>query len=226
MLNELRVFAFVSFVGLSSLFVFLPAARSRDKIMGEVHFIDATREVKTSGVWVDGQYVGYLGELKGSSTLRLLPGSHEITVRQAGYEDFTRRVTIEPGKAVEVKAAMERDTRFQYPEAKTSAEIRLNVRPDRAAVFLDDNYVGHVDDFYGVDRAMLVVPGKHDIKIALGGYKTFETELTLLPRQKFALKTELAEGSINDADPLIKTDRSASLGANSLRNETSGRAEK
>ena len=112
--------------------------------------------------------------------------------------------SIEPGKAIEVHAAMERDTRFQYPEAKTSAEIRLNVRPDRAAVFLDDNYVGHVDDFYGLDRAMLVMPGKHNIKIALGGYKTFETELTLLPRQKFALKTELAEGSISDADPLIR----------------------
>jgi hypothetical protein len=179
--------------------------------MGEIQFVDATKEAKTSGVWVDGQYIGYLGELKGGSALRLVPGEHEIVVRQAGYEDFSKKVTVEPGKAVEVHAVMERDTRFQFAEVKTGAEVRLNVHPDRAAVFLDDNFVGHVNEFYGVEHAMVVVPGKHTIKIALGGYKTFETELTLLPRQKFALKTDLAEGSINDADPLIRSDRAASL---------------
>jgi hypothetical protein len=39
-------------------------------------------------VWVDGQYVGYLNELKGSNKLLLLPGKHIITVRQNGYHDF------------------------------------------------------------------------------------------------------------------------------------------
>ena len=80
-----------------------------------------------------------------------------------------------------------KEIRLKYPDAKTSAEIRINVHPERAAVFLDDNFVGHVNEFNGVGRGMLVVPGKHTIKIALGGYKAFETEITLLPRQKFAL---------------------------------------
>jgi hypothetical protein len=49
---------------------------------------------KTSGVWVDGGYVGYLGELKGSKKVLLLPGEHVITVRQDGYQDFTERFSI------------------------------------------------------------------------------------------------------------------------------------
>ncbi len=51
---------------------------------------------------------------------------------------------------------------------------------------------------------MLVSPGKHRIKIALPGYRTFETEINLLPKQDFTLKTELVKGSITQADPLIK----------------------
>jgi hypothetical protein len=224
MIHRLRTLGLVCFVGLSSLFVCLPAARPQDKIMGQIQFINANKVAKTSGVWVDGQYIGYLGELKGSSRLRLLPGEHELLVRQAGYGDFSRKVTIEPGVTLEVHAVMERDTRFQFPEKKTRAEIRLDVWPERAAVFLDGNFVGHVSEFHGFGHGMLVAPGKHAIKVALVGYKSFETELTLLPRQKFALKTDLAAGSINDADALIKSDRTSSLRATSSEADTGGRA--
>src|SRR5260370_36801108 len=174
MIHRLRTLGLVWFVGLSTLLVCPPTARPNDKIMGEIQFVDANKVAKTSGVWVDGQYIGFLGELKGSSRLKLLPGEHEIIVRQAGYEDFNRKVTIEPGKILEVHAVMERDSRFQYPQEKTSAEVKLDVRPDRAAVFLDDYFVGHVSEFYGFDHAMVVAPVKHRIKIALGGYKSFE----------------------------------------------------
>jgi hypothetical protein len=216
---QLRILGLVSLLGLTCLFVALPVAQSQDGIMGQIQFVQTTKVTKSSGVWVDGQYVGYLGELQGRNRLRLLPGVHEILVRQAGYEDFDKKFMIEPGKILDVRAQMERDTRFQFPDAKTSAEVRLDVKPDRAAVFLDDNFVGHVNEFYGMGNAMLVMPGKHTIKIGLGGYKVFETQVTLLPHQKFRLKTELVEGSINDADPLIKSDRSASVRANSSESQ-------
>ena len=224
MIHRLRTLGLVCFVGLSSLFVCLPTARPNDKIMGEIQFVDANKVAKTSGVWVDGQYIGFLGELKGSSRLRLLPGEHELLIRQAGYGDFIRKVTIEPGVTLEVHAVMERDPRFQFPEKKTRAEIRLDVWPERAAVFLDGNFVGHVSEFHGFGHGMLVAAGKHTIKVALVGYKSFETELTLLPRQKFALKTDLAAGSINDADALIRSDRTSSLRATSSEADTGGRA--
>jgi hypothetical protein len=174
--------------------------------MGQIQFVNSSKLVKTSGVWIDGQYVGYLGELKGMNRLRLLPGDHEISVRQAGYSDFNKSVVIEPRMVVDVRVSMERDPRFIYPDPKTSSEVRLDVQPSRAAVFLDDYYVGTVEEYYGVEHAMLVAPGKHRFKIALPGFKTFETEVELYPRQKFALRTDLMGGSINDADPMIRSD--------------------
>jgi hypothetical protein len=54
---------------------------------------------------------------------------------------------------------------------------------------------------------MLLSPGKHRIKVELPGYRTFETEVNLLPRQKSKVETELVAGSILQAGPLIKEDQ-------------------
>src|SRR6202047_2566927 len=67
-------------------------------VLGEIELLAASKVEKTSGVWIDGQYLGYLKELKGSKKILLLPGAHKISVRQNGYEDFTREVTLQPGQ--------------------------------------------------------------------------------------------------------------------------------
>ena len=68
----------------------LPASiYAGNEVMGEIQFEGKSHIEKTSGVWVDGAYVGYLKELKGSKKVLLLPGEHVITVRQDGYQDFT-----------------------------------------------------------------------------------------------------------------------------------------
>jgi len=207
--------------GLSAFIPFQASVQAQDRIVGEIQFLTSSKIVKTSGVWIDGLYVGHLGELKGMNRLRLLPGEHEISVRQAGYSDFNQKVVIEPRMVVDVRVSMETDPRFIYPDPKTGSSVRLNVQPGRAAVFLDDNYVGTVDDFYGLDHAMLVVPGKHNLKIALAGFKTFQTEVDLAPRQKFEIRTNLMTGSINDAGSSI---RSEAPSAASAASEASSRA--
>jgi len=201
-----KAICLMALAGLSGLFSLQTTVRAQNRVMGQVDFQTSSKAIKTSGVWIDGQYVGYLGELRGSNRLKLLPGDHAIVVRQAGYFDFNKKVVIEPRMVTDVRVSMDKDSRFTYPDPKTSSEVRLDVQPSRAAVFLDDYYVGTVDEYYGVEHAMLVVPGKHNFKIALPGFRTFEAQVDLLPRQKFALRTDLMGGSINDADPSIRSD--------------------
>ena len=184
-----------------------------NEVLGEIQLIGATKVEKSSGVWVDGQYLGYLKELKGSKKILLLPGEHEIAVRQAGYKDFTQKVVLEPGQKHTINVAMEKDPQAQYPEQ--TALVKMSVSPNRAAVFVDESYVGHVDEFDGPGQALLLAPGKHKIKISLPGYQTFETEVNLLANQKFELKTDLFKGSITQAGPLIK--EKSSEGANRTR---------
>jgi len=50
---------------------------------------------------------------------------------------------------------------------------------------------------------MLLSPGMHRIKVELPGYKTFESDVSLVGGQKSVVKTELAKGSSEQADTLI-----------------------
>jgi len=179
-----------------------PHLKAQNQVLGEVDFDAKTKVDKTSGVWVDGQYLGYVDELKDKRKVLLLPGKHEISVRQAGYSNFEEQVLVEPGKKVVVLVNMLKD-----PRAKLSAvtsQIKLKVTPENAAVILDGTFAGHVHEFGGVGRAMLVSPGKHHLKIDLPGYQVFDTDVDLLPNQKITIKTDLVPGSITQADPSIK----------------------
>ena len=187
---------------LCSILVLTTTLYAGNDVLGEIQFVGASKVEKTSGVWVDGQYVGYLKELKGSKKVLLLPGEHEIVVRQAGFKDFTQKVLLEPGQRQVVNVTMAKDPQAQYPDV--TAEVKTLVRPNRAAVFVDDRFVGFVDQFDGPGQWLLLAPGKHRFKITLPGYKTFETEVSLLANQKFELKTDLFKGSIMDAGPLMK----------------------
>jgi hypothetical protein len=74
--------------------------------LGEVQLEGAGKVAKDSGVWVDGQYLGYLKELKRTKKILLLPGAHQIEVRQAGYRDFSEQVTVTPGDKQVVRVTM------------------------------------------------------------------------------------------------------------------------
>lgn len=170
-------------------------------ILGELTFKGASKVEKTSGVWIDGKYVGYLGELWGPKRILLIPGDHELSVRQAGYKDFTETLTVEPKELLLVPVKMEKEANNTWPSV--TAQLKVDVQPDRAAVFVDDRFLGHAGELGGAFHSMLLSPGTHRIKVELPGYQTFETDVTLVAGQKSTVKTNLAKGSIHQADALI-----------------------
>jgi hypothetical protein len=193
-MNSTRIWRASVAIAVLALFVstFLFPAHAENGVLGEVELVGASKVENTSGVWIDGQYVGYLNELKGSKKLLLLPGEHEITVRQGGYLDFTRKIAVRAGEKQAIDVKMEKDTRVTLP--KVTAEIKLEVKPNRAAVFVDGVFVGHVAEFEGIGKALLVAPGKHAIRITLPGYQQFDTDIDLVANQKSTIKTEMFKG--------------------------------
>lgn len=170
---------------------------AQNQILGELQLEGTDDAARTAGVWVDGQYLGYVNELKGSKKILLLPGDHQITVRQGGYLDYAQRLTMQPGEKQVLRITLQKDTRIHLPTI--TAEVKLAVTPDRAAVFVDGVFVGHIGEFNGAGKALLVAPGKHRIKISLPGYQTFETEINLMANQKFQLKTDLARVPVTES---------------------------
>jgi hypothetical protein len=180
----------------------LAAPAQSSKVMGEIRFEGDTSVDRDAGVWIDGEYVGYAKELKGNKKVLLLPGKHVITAREAGYTDFVKEIVVEPGDVQTVEVKMTPAPGAEEP--KTTVELKLTIHPKRAAVFLDGKYVGHASELGGRFHSLLVSPGKHRIKAELPGYRTFETEVTLLAGQKSEVKTELIKGSIESATSDIK----------------------
>lgn len=186
---------------LLALFAILPTLRAQNQVMGELQFEGVTKVDKTSGVWVDGQYVGYLKELKGNKKVLLLPGEHTISVRQNGYADFNKTLTVKPGEKQIVMVAMIKAATGLMPA--TWAIIKIAVNPNRAAVFLDGRFVGHVSEFEGLGRSLQVAPGRHAVKIALPGYQTFETSINPSANQKVEIRTNLLKSSVPVNDPSL-----------------------
>jgi PEGA domain len=102
--------------------------------------------------------------------------------------------------------AMERALTGPLPSV--TATVKIAVNPSRAAVFLDGLFVGHVGEFEGAGRGMLVAPGAHQIRIALPGYQTFETDINPIANQKVEIKTELVKNGAPLTEPLVKTEAS------------------
>src|SRR5260370_20668244 len=134
MMKVMKLFSKTVFFLGSSLLSFPTAMPAQNQVLGEVKLVGKTKVDKTSGVWIDGQYVGYVKELRDDNKIYLLPGEHEISVRQSGYSDFTQKVVIEPHKKVVVQVVMLKDPVALLP--KVTSNINLYVIPNRAPYFL------------------------------------------------------------------------------------------
>jgi hypothetical protein len=176
-----------------------------DRSLAEVRFVPATSADKNAGVWVDGQYLGSVKWLSGENKLMLLPGEHEIVVRQAWYKDHVEKLLLQPGEVREIQLQLVKDSK--QPPQDATAEVKISASPGRAAVFVDGQFAGQVEEFNGMGRAMLMTPGEHRLHIALPGYLPFDTVLNVRPHQKLEIKTELAKGSITQAGSLVTPDK-------------------
>lgn len=195
------MFGFRGLYAILAIVVLVGMAHAEDRVQSELRFVGHNKAEKTAGVWVDGQYVGFVKELTGEKKIVLLPGKHEVMVRQAWYKDQVEEVILEPGKASLINVSLVRDEHPNTHEA--TGELKISATPTRAAVFVDNQFAGHVDEFDGAGKAMLLTPGRHSVRVALPGYLPFETVVDLRPHQKLKLQTDLVKGSITEAGSLV-----------------------
>src|SRR5258708_26473636 len=111
-----------------------------DRVQSELRFAAHSKDEKTAGVWVDGQYVGFVKELAGDKKLMLLPGKHEIVIRQAWYNEFVKEVILEPGQTHEVNVELVKSARL--PTKAATGELKIAPTPSPPPVFFHDQYSG------------------------------------------------------------------------------------
>ncbi len=62
------------------------------------------------------------------------------------------------------------------------SDLRIDVTPKEASVYVDGYFAGTVDEFDGTFQRLHVMPGEHEIVIHLDGYRSIRERLYLSPR--------------------------------------------
>jgi hypothetical protein len=173
------------------------SALAANPLQGEVELKAAGKIERNAGLWLDGQYVGFVKDLEGNGKLVLVPGEHKLLFKLIGYDDVTSTIVVEPGSRKQYRVAMLPNPNATYPDESNTAQLRISVKPEEAAIFVNDSYVGHIDRFDG-RRGMRLSAGTHRLTIALPGYEAFNTEITVRAGQSYEIKAELPKGALNE----------------------------
>jgi len=91
-------------------------------------------------------------------------------------------------------------SRYYYP----GADLRIQVQPKDAEVYLDGYLVGTVDNFDGVFQRLQVPLGEHEVTIYSPTYHSFRERMLFRPGESYKIKNvmqPLAAGEQPDARP-------------------------
>jgi hypothetical protein len=114
-----------------------------------------------AGVFIDDKYVGPAANFKIARKYEVAAGEHEIKLEEPRYQEIVKKVTIEPGKTTVIK-----ETMIALPPAKPPfGKLRIENADHFAAVYVNDRFMGHVDEFSNFAQALLLNPGTYEVKV-------------------------------------------------------------
>lgn len=127
-------------------------------------------KVKTStgraGVFIDGKYVGPAANFRITRKYPVPAGEHEVKLSEPRYEEYTTKVTINAGKTTTISQALKPAPVMKPPYGM----LRVEGGTDKfAAVFVNDRFMGHVDEFSNPWQRLLLNPGEYTVKIVSPG---------------------------------------------------------
>jgi len=73
-------------------------------------------------------------------------------------------------------------------------EIRLEIKPKTAKVYVDGDYVGILDDFDSWHQRLDIEPGKHRIVVRESGFAPYVETIRVLPGRNYHIKQQMQPG--------------------------------
>lgn len=111
-------------------------------------------------LYIDGREIGSLP----GPAQTVSPGEHLIEVKRPGYTDFSRRVTLAPGKPFELSVALEAN----------AGVLSVTADVPGAQIYLDGQLIG-----LAPQSELLVAPGAHEVVVRREGYKDDVQRITV-----------------------------------------------
>jgi hypothetical protein len=114
-----------------------------------------------AGVFVDGKYVGPAANFGMGRKYTLPAGEHKIKLAEPRYEDLETTIKVEAGKTVELKQTMKA---LPVPKGPFGS-MRTKNADKFAAVYINDHYMGHVDEFSNAFQVLKLPAGEYNVRI-------------------------------------------------------------
>ncbi len=114
-----------------------------------------------AGIFVDGKYIGPAANFGMTRKYAVPAGKHEIRFEEPRYESISTQVEIAPGKTTAVSQQMKP---LPVPKGPFGM-VRTKGYDKFAAVYLNDKYYGHVDEFSNPFQGILLPAGEYTLRI-------------------------------------------------------------
>lgn len=124
-----------------------------------------------AGVWVNGKYIGPSHRFTLSEKYAAPAGDVEVTFKEPRYEEYSTKVTVKPHKTTKVKYAMKKLPEPKGPFGRLrlgggEADSFISVAAgDTGPIYLNDRFVGYVDELNNAGGGLLVNPGTYDLSV-------------------------------------------------------------
>ena len=88
---------------------------------------------------------------------------------------------------------------YGYGYYDSSSDLRVQVNPKQAEVYVDGYLTGNVDDFDGVFQRLRLPPGEHEVTIYAQGYRSITQRMLFRPFESYTIKDTLQPAAAGDA---------------------------
>ncbi len=140
-----------------------------------------------AGVFLDGKFLGPAANFKMGRTYTVPAGDHELKLVEPRYKDFTTKVTVQAGKTTVFKQNMEPLPAPKPPFGKL--RVIQGSSGKFGAVYLNDHYMGHIDEFSNFAQGLLISPGEYQLRIAsVDGGQDHVEKITIKENQTTVVK--------------------------------------
>jgi len=148
-------------------------------------FVRARGKPGDAGVFVNGTYAGPASRFTVPEKYAAPAGDVEVTFKDPRYEDFTTKVTVRPKKTTKLsytlkprEAAKPPFGTFRLGGGEPDSYLSISAG-DIGAVYLNDRFYGHVDEFNNKGTGVLLNPGTYELHISSPTYGEIRQNITI-----------------------------------------------
>jgi len=152
-------------------------------------YIKARGKPGNAGVFVDGKYLGPASRFTVPEKYPVEPGERTVIFRDPRYEEFTTKVTVTAGKTTKIKYSMKAVEpakgpfgRLRFGGGEPESFISVTAG-DTSAVYINDAFWGHIDEFNNLGSGMLLPAGQYTVKVSSPIFGEINQQVTIEPNK-------------------------------------------